>query len=293
LGFLAAGQVAAVLGVALGAIVGYSGEQSKLDAGRATNKTGFNPTEELGAMAPLGYWDPAGIMKLSLDGEYYDWQWKDEDTFQYYRTAELKHGRLSMVALVGMLTSAFVRFPGSPFESASDGLGVAGSSAAGGVGIIFLLAAFIELETGDGKFEDPANLGGSGWLYLGKDYDNYSDDLRTKELAHGRLAMSTVFTLWLFEYGAGISPTTLIQNPNPQYVGVGLVVLVTFWANYLGLSDPTPTASVSEAKAALPAGSEAKAALPTGSEVKAALPESPTGGSVVRKDGDKYRFVTA
>merc|ERR1719401_2318856 len=246
----------------------------------AVSKAGFDPTEELGAIPPLGYWDPAGVMKKNLGGEYYNWEWKDRETFEYYRAAELKHGRLAMVALTGMLTAAFVRFPGSQYVSAPDGLSVSQSGAAGGIGIIFLLAAFVELENGDGKFEDPANLQGSDFLYLGKDFDGYSDDLRNKELAHGRLAMSTVFTLWLYEYGAGISPTTLIQNPQPiSYLG--FILLLVFWSQYYvdnsGENNPTPVLAVSEAKAALPEPAE-----------------SPSGGSLIGQatvDGKTvYRF---
>jgi len=291
LGFLAGGSAAAVLGVAIGIVAGYASEQSQLDRVRAVNKAGFNPTEELGAIPPLGYWDPAGVMKKNLDGDSYNWEWKDRETFEYYRGAELKHGRLAMVALTGMLTAAFVRFPGSQYEMGMvpDGLAVSQSGAACGIGIIFLLAAFVELENGDGKFEDPANLQGSGFLYLGKDFDGYSDDLRNKELAHGRLAMSTVFTLWVYEYGADISPETLFQNPKPVSL-VGFLLLLVFWSQYYvdiyDESNPTPVLAGSEAKAALPAGSEAKAALPAGTGANAALSEpakSLGGGPLIAK----------
>jgi hypothetical protein len=43
---------------------------------------------ELGAQAPLGYWDPLG---LSADG--------DQAKFDQYRAAELKHGRVAQLAL--------------------------------------------------------------------------------------------------------------------------------------------------------------------------------------------------
>jgi light-harvesting complex I chlorophyll a/b binding protein 1 len=277
------------LGVGICAVVGYPTEPSKLESANAVNAPRLDPTEELGAIPPLGYWDPAGIMKKNLDGEYYNWEWKDRATFEYYRAAELKHGRLAMVALTGMLTAAFVRFPGAQFQS-DVGLAVNQTDAASGIGIIFLLAAFVELENGDGKFEDPANLMGSEFLYLGRDFDGYSDDLRNKELAHGRLAMSTVFTLWLYEYGAGISPSTLIQNPQP-ITWLGAILLLVFWSQYYvdstEESNPAPVLAGSEAKAALPAGAGAKAALPEPAE-------SPSGGSLIYQtnvDGNTvYRF---
>jgi light-harvesting complex I chlorophyll a/b binding protein 1 len=290
LGFLAAGPAAAVFGVAIGAVAGYSSEQSQLDQSRSVDAPGFNPTAEIGAIPPFGYWDPAGIMKRNLDGEYYSFEWKDRETFEYYRAAELKHGRLAMVALTGMLTAAFVRFPTSQFAYAPDGLSVSESNAAAGIGIIFLLAGFVELENGDGKFEDPANLVGGDFLYLEKGFDGYSEDLRNKELAHGRLAMSTVFTLWLYEYGAGMSPTTLIRTPQP-ILAVGVILLLTTWSQYYvdiyEEGNPTPVLAASEEKAALPAGSPANAALPEAAD-------SPSGGSLITKvdiDGNTvYRF---
>jgi hypothetical protein len=53
------------------------------------------PDREVGAMAPLGYWDPAGLSKNISDEE-----------FRNYRTAELKHGRISMIANVGLLVQS-------------------------------------------------------------------------------------------------------------------------------------------------------------------------------------------
>ena len=60
-------------------------------------------TKELGAQAPLGFFDPLGCV---ADG--------DQDNFDRLRWVELKHGRISMLAVVGYLvTYAGVRFPGA------------------------------------------------------------------------------------------------------------------------------------------------------------------------------------
>ncbi len=54
----------------------------------------------IGAVAPLGYFDPLGYIK-------------DEETFIRYRAVERKHGRIAMVAVVGMLFhNADIEFPG-------------------------------------------------------------------------------------------------------------------------------------------------------------------------------------
>ena len=58
---------------------------------------------EIGAQAPLGYFDPLG---LCTNG--------DRGTFDRLRYVELKHGRIAMLAVVGYLvTYAGIRFPGA------------------------------------------------------------------------------------------------------------------------------------------------------------------------------------
>lgn len=60
-------------------------------------------SNELGAMTPLGFFDPLGIVK---DG--------DKANFDRLRWVELKHGRVAMLGVVGYLvTYAGVRFPGA------------------------------------------------------------------------------------------------------------------------------------------------------------------------------------
>jgi hypothetical protein len=58
--------------------------------------------KELGVQQPLGYWDPLGLV---ADG--------DKTKFDRLRYVELKHGRISMLAVAGYLTTAAgVRIPG-------------------------------------------------------------------------------------------------------------------------------------------------------------------------------------
>uniref|UniRef100_A0A7S1E3U2 Uncharacterized protein n=1 Tax=Thalassionema nitzschioides TaxID=33649 RepID=A0A7S1E3U2_9STRA len=60
---------------------------------------------EVGAQAPLGVFDPAGV----LDSPGFD-----KAEFDRLRWVELKHGRVAMLAVVGYLvTYAGVRFPGA------------------------------------------------------------------------------------------------------------------------------------------------------------------------------------
>ena len=66
----------------------------------------------LGAQAPLGFWDPLGLLKDA-----------DQERFDRLRSVELKHGRISMLAILGHLTTtAGIHWPGDiafgvPFAS--------------------------------------------------------------------------------------------------------------------------------------------------------------------------------
>merc|ERR1719232_469614 len=58
---------------------------------------------ELGAQRPLGYWDPLNFC-----------YGVDQERFDRLRFVELKHGRISMLAVLGHVTTAAgVRLPGS------------------------------------------------------------------------------------------------------------------------------------------------------------------------------------
>merc|ERR1712066_1177200 len=62
---------------------------------------------ELGAMRPMGFWDPLGFCK---DG--------DANDFYRRRCTEIKHGRVSMIACIGYIVPEYFKFPGycSPSE---------------------------------------------------------------------------------------------------------------------------------------------------------------------------------
>eukprot|EP00438_Fugacium_kawagutii_P024882 Skav205543 [mRNA] locus=scaffold1012:135297:138391:- [translate_table: standard] len=60
----------------------------------------FDPKAEPGAMEPFGYFDPLGICPPG-----------DEGKFKQLRAAELKHGRVAMLASVGLLAQCYIRLP--------------------------------------------------------------------------------------------------------------------------------------------------------------------------------------
>jgi len=74
-------------------------------------------SKEIGVQAPLGFWDPLGLLMNA-----------EQERFDYLREAELKHGRVSMLAILGhIVTTKGDRLPGEiaygvPFSSIRSGL---------------------------------------------------------------------------------------------------------------------------------------------------------------------------
>ena len=74
--------------------------------------------KEIGALPPLGYFDPLGLLKDA-----------DQARFDRLRYVETKHGRIAMLAVLGhIITAKGDRFPGEispgfPFSSIKGGLG--------------------------------------------------------------------------------------------------------------------------------------------------------------------------
>ena len=59
--------------------------------------------DALGAQPPLGFWDPLGLLKDA-----------DQERFDRLRYVETKHGRISMLAILGhLVTTAGYRWPGA------------------------------------------------------------------------------------------------------------------------------------------------------------------------------------
>jgi len=127
--------------------------------------------------APLGFWDPAGLCK-------------SEEDFLFYRGIELKHARVSMVAILGFLGQHFWRFPG--FERAQDGMGALQSQPGStGFAVLFLILGFFELnilaDLEEGN--EPGNFGDPLKITEQTNSGGYNTDWRNFELNNGRLAM--------------------------------------------------------------------------------------------------------
>jgi len=146
----------------------------------------FNPAEQVGALPPLGFFDPLGFTKVG-----------DEESFRVLRIAELKHARVAMMAALGAVVQPAIKFPG--FGDVPAGLGAV-TTAPGSYGFVVLFVIAGVLETAvwtedpgkePGNFGDPLGLG------------MYDEDMRNKELNNGRFAMFAALGLILAELATG------------------------------------------------------------------------------------------
>ena len=104
----------------------------------------YDPSEEVGAMPPLGFFDPLNFSKPGRPLGVFLQDLSDEEKFAWLRAAELKNGRVAMMATVGAIFQHFVRLPG--FESMPAGI-KAIEKAPGSYGfvILWILAGVLEL----------------------------------------------------------------------------------------------------------------------------------------------------
>merc|ERR1719412_277627 len=136
----------------------------------------FNPADQVGVTAPLGFFDPLGFSKVG-----------DEEGFRTLRLAEIKHARVAMMAAVGLLLQDMVQFPG--FQKVPHGISAVTSGGNGSIGFaaLFVISGALELvfwkqdpnkQVGD--FGNPLQPGAP----LG-----YNTDMRNFELNNGRFSM--------------------------------------------------------------------------------------------------------
>mmetsp|Transcript_29169 Transcript_29169/g.65823 ORF Transcript_29169/g.65823 Transcript_29169/m.65823 type:complete len:318 (+) Transcript_29169:71-1024(+) len=165
-------------------------------------------TGEIGATLPLvepkdgmTRWDPLGF-STGVNAAKFD----------QYRAAELKHGRVAMMATVGLVAQHSFRLPyivssdGSmSLDLVPSGVGALSVAPAGSAfGILVLLAGILELGVLNDEGRQPGDFGDPfGWKkeisYTGFD----EKLLKTYELEHGRLAMFGFIGTLAAEYTTG------------------------------------------------------------------------------------------
>ena len=154
--------------------------------------------DELGAQAPLGFFDPLGLV---ADG--------DQEKFDRLRYVEIKHGRICMLAVAGYLVQeAGIRLPGnidySGLKFADVPNGFAALTTIQGAGIAQLVAfiGFLELAvmkdiTGGDFVGDFRN----GFIDFG--WDSFDEETKLQkraiELNQGRAAQMGILALMVHE----------------------------------------------------------------------------------------------
>ena len=155
--------------------------------------------QEIGVQPPLGFFDPLGLLNDA-----------DESRFNRLRYVELKHGRISMLAVLGhIVTTGGVRLPGdidfhgTSFGSIPSGLAALSVVPAAGLLQIFLFCGLLELAvmkdiTGTGEF-----VGDFRNEYIDFGWDTLSPEEQERkrgiELNNGRAAMMGILALMVHE----------------------------------------------------------------------------------------------
>lgn len=188
------------------ALAGSAAAFAPAQVGKSSTALRADFTSEVGAQAPLGFFDPLNV----VDGF-------DQKQFDRLREVELKHGRISMLAVTGYLvTAAGIRFPGA--EDIPDGLAAfpALASTQDGCNVLLQMAFFFGLAE---IVNRPATWAGIEGEFPG-DYRNGAIDFgwdaqsdawkrrkRSIELNNGRAAQMGIMGLIIHEInGVSILP---------------------------------------------------------------------------------------
>jgi len=160
---------------------------------------------ELGAQAPLGLFDPLGLLDDA-----------DQERFDRLRYVELKHGRISQLAFLGQIvTRNGIHLPGdidtagTAFNSIPDGWAAVGALPQAGllqiVGFVGFLELFVMKDITGGEF-----VGDFRNEALDFGWDTFDEETklskRAIELNNGRAAMMGILGLMVHEQLGGDLP---------------------------------------------------------------------------------------
>jgi len=151
---------------------------------------------ELGVQPPLGFFDPLNLLKDA-----------DQDRFNQYRAAELKHGRVCQLAFLGYLTTwSGIRLPGAlgdvPFTDIPAGHDAVFKVPTAGLLQILALCGFLEIagfKQAEGSFPGDFTASPFPVGYVGGETEEAQYKLRAQELNQGRAAQMGVLALLVHE----------------------------------------------------------------------------------------------
>jgi len=162
-------------------------------AAAAMKPKAFVAKGQLGAQAPLGFWDPLGYCEGITEMD-----------FKKLRSSEIKHGRLAMMATIGFITPFYAKLPGylSPskdikFEDIPVGITAISKVPAAGWVQILLFAAVCEFGLGpsiqEWKEGQPGDYGRGALGMFGPITDPVKKARSlSAEISNGRLAMAAI-----------------------------------------------------------------------------------------------------
>ncbi|CAB9511326.1 Fucoxanthin-chlorophyll a-c binding protein [Seminavis robusta] len=151
---------------------------------------------EIGAQVPLGFFDPFGVLGA-----------EDDTLFNFLRYAEIKHGRVAMMGVVGYLTTyAGVRAPGhedvpcglAALKPENWGSELVTTNMCWTLGFIAFLEWFVMKQGDDAAF--PGDLSNGVGADIWNGYDEATKlRKRSIELNNGRAAQMGIFGLVVHE----------------------------------------------------------------------------------------------
>lgn len=153
----------------------------------ATPRTSVRPTVTMVASKAIPFLDAPSKLDGSLVGDmgFDPLYLSDYINLDYAAAAEVKNGRVAMLATLGMLVQEFVHIPGSMFSESNPIKAIYAVPVEGWVQIL-LAITIIELASFKKTYETGADL---GFDPLGMGGKSNMDELKLKELKNGRLAM--------------------------------------------------------------------------------------------------------
>jgi len=185
----------------LAALAGAAAAFAPAETGRAsTSLMASEFDQEIGAVAPLGFFDPLGYIT-------------DEETFTRYRAVERKHGRIAMMAMLGTFVhnnkwtfdGYISKSEGVKFSDIDEGINGIFQVPTAGLIQIILFCGFVEL-----TWWPASQLDGDYGVRLGQ-VNNWEEEpakyfrQKNAELNNGRAAMMAIAGTFVHEVVTGQS----------------------------------------------------------------------------------------